>query len=409
MIQIMRNGSDISRYVVGISPIAYRRNDIGTFELPEITIESALAGAVAGDLIDVRESSTAIVSFYIDSVTYDYSTKLYTWSCPHILAKLKEFYAREISVNWADISPSYAQYNFQSGSDQGQNIWERRYWQVLFLMQTLIRKATGIAVNSVNVASVTGNSMYYTRALNEFSQWATHPITYDKLGVSQPGLIRLGSKTHLDHTSTDYDVYGGLPTCLDVLCYLCASAGLYIDIFRSDYRIAAFAEASAPSVSIQLGREDRDLDLYRFYETSAQRLVSGAFDYVYGTFDDLGLFVPYTYGVQDADYELTRYARAAENLSAPGRRKLTAAWPTMFKIYGISNNGTYQSNIYNIIDAENTYDWLQQWMIYLTDYWFDRTLARTYIVPFTGLLGGGRMVEYDVSQTGNTKKYEVLS
>lgn len=409
MIQIMRNGSDISRYVTAISPITYRRNDDGTFELPEISVELNLAGVSVDDVITVRESATNTIDFYAEAINYDYSTQLYTCTCPHILARLKSFYAREITINWADIVPDYTQYNFQTDTAQGQNRWARRYWQVLFLMQTLIRKATGIAVNSVNVAAVTGNSLYYTRAQNELSQWVTTPIPYAALGVSQAALLRLGSRTHLDYASADYDVYGHLPTCLDVLRYLCAACGLHIDIFRADYRISVYTEATAPASSLQLAREDRNLDMYRFIETNAQRLVAGSFDYIYGTYDELDLFVPYTYGSPDAEYTLTRGAHALENGDAEGRRKLTVAWPSMFKLYAINSGLGYQSNIYYIYDAQNEKDWLRQYLDQLTDYWFDRSLARAYTIYMPSLTGGGRMVEYDVGLPSRTKKIEVIS
>ena len=410
MIQILHNATDISARVLSLSPMLYRRNDSGTYELPEISLETTISTAAVGDTVTVKDGVSQSITFFIDRIVYDHQSGLYQWECPHILSLLKGYYARDINLSWSGItSPDYAQYNYQTGIAQGQNRWERRYWQVLFLVQTLIAKATGVPVSSINILKVAGNSPFYRRTQNEFSQWVTTYFDYTELGVSLESLRRIGSKTHLDYISDEYDVYGSLPTALDVLNWLCAACGLYIDIFRSDYSISLYAEQPAPSESVQIAREDRALDRYRFYSVTATRLVAGSLDFQYGTWDVYDDLIPYTYGTADAEYELTKQHLMIENAGVSSRKSLNVVFPALFKLYAINDRGDYRSNISYIINAENGDDWLKMWLDYHTDYWLDRSMSRLYTVPLGVLSGGGRSVEIDVSLQAQTKKYEVLT
>lgn len=408
MSQVLLNSTDVSGKITSISSISYRRNDPGTYELPELSIETTWDSANMGDTVTVKYSPSQSTVFYIDSIVYDYQSQLYKWECPHILSQLKSYYARDIALAWAGITPSYAQYNYQYDSSQGQSRWERRYWQVLFLLQTLIRKVTGLSISSIDITKITGNSPFYRRAVNEFEQWVTTPIQYALLGVSVESIWRLGSKTHADYASDDYDVYGNLPSALDVLNWLCAACGFYIDIFRTDYAISIYEEQPAPASAIQVGREDRALDQYRFYAGAASRLAAGANDYIYGTYDALDNLVPYTFGSSDADYDLAKQQYMTENTAVASRKSLVVTFPALFKLYSINNSSDYRSNIAYMFDNELGYDWLKMWIDAHTDYWLDRSVSRTYTIPLSSYTGGGRSVEIDVSLQSQTKKYEVL-
>lgn len=408
MIRVYLNSStDISGAVKALSPIEYRTNDDLLVELPEITIQTVLDSASVGDTVTVYETSSRACTFYISRITYDYASKLYTWICPHILHRLTKFKAREVSILWSDITPDYTQYNNQTSSVQGQSRWARRYWQVLFLIQTLIRKATGLGTNDIDVSVGTEDSPFYTRAQNEFSQWVTTVRTYATLGVSLSSLHRLGSQTHLDYTSTEYDTVRALPNCLQLLRWLCAASGLTIDIFRADYQILELGMSATPSNDDTKWRQDGYIEPYRTYSANGKRLIAASFDYIYGTYDGSDVFQPYTYGTDDADYELTEDQVELTNTSVTEPRQLSLTWPNLFKLYFINNQSDYQSNIYNINNGEDEKGWIEQWLDMLYAYWSDVSRFRRYEIIMPGVYHRHRSVELDVE--ARKLRYEVLS
>jgi hypothetical protein len=408
MIQILRNGStDISGSVKGISSIEYLTNDDLTFELPEITIQSVLDSAEVGDTITIYETAPRACTFYIERITYDYRSQLYTWRCPHILTKLRKIKTRDVSILWSDISPSYAQYNNQTSSGQGQSRWARRYWQVLFLMQVLIRKATGLGVEDIDVTVGTKDSPFYTRAQNEFSEWVTTVRDYATLGVSLSSLLRLGSQTHLDYQATDFDTVLGLPNCLQLLRWLCAASGLTIDIFRADYQILELDMSAAPTNDATKWRQDGYIEPYRSYRANGKRLTAGSFDYIYGTYDVSDVFQPYTYGTDDADYELTEDDAQLTNSGIDEQRDLGMAWPNLWKLYFVNDQSDYQSNIYYIDDADDEKGWIEQWLDMLYAYWSEVSRFRRYEIILPGVYHRHRSVELDIESL--KMRYEVLT
>lgn len=408
MIQVLHNSADISSKVFGITPIQYRTNDDFTFELPETSIQTTISTAVIGDTVTVLEPTTARqVEFYIDKITYDYRRKTYSWQCPHILQKLSKVKAKEVAVAWAGISPSYAQYNSQNTFVQGQSIWARRYFQVLFLMQILIRKATGMAISGINIDVGTKDSFYYTRYNQPPNGWVDIRKKYADLAVCGSSVYRLGTNTHLDAASTDFDVLSRLPNALQLLRWLCASTGLVIDIFRSDYKILTFTFSSAPSDNATKQREDRLIDRYRRYRTSTKLLDTGSYDYIYGVWDTSTESIRYyTYGVQNADYELTSAQVEEINSTVNVDKTLDLPWPNMFKLYSINNDSTYQSHIAYIMDYERDLGFVEQWMDMLYNTWQGITQSNTYELIIPGLYMHHRSVELDLE--ARKMKYESL-
>lgn len=408
MIQLFLNGStDISGAVKGVSPIEYRTNDDLLFELPEITIQTVLDSASVGDTVTVYETSARACTFYITKIAYDHKAQMYTWTCPHILHRLTKYKAREVSILWSDISPSYAQYNNQSSSLQGQSRWSRRYWQVLFLMQTLIRKATGLGINDIDVSVGTKDSPFYTRAQNALSQWVTTVRSYATLAVSGSSLQRYGSQTHLDYLSTDFATVHGLPNCLQLLRWLCAASGLTIDIFSADYEIMALDQSAAPSDNATKWRQDGDIEPYRTYRANGKHLSADSFDYIYGTYDGTDVFQPYTFGTQDADYELTPDQVELVNALVDDPKDLTLSWPNLFNLYFINDSGDYQSNIYYINDGEDEKGWIEQWVDMLYAYWSSVTSFNRYEIILPGVYHRHRSIELDMES--RKLRYEVLS
>jgi hypothetical protein len=406
MIQCLRNSTIISDQIYAFSPIEYRTNDDLTFELPEVTIRTTIANAVVDDTITLRDSSiTPSVQFYIAEITYDYKTKLYQWRCPHILHRLTRFKCREITNDWSDITPTFAQYNNQTSSGQGQSRWARRYWQVLYLMQVLIRKATGLGINAIDVSVGVKDSQYYSRTQQPNSQWVTTIRPISSLGISGPSMTRLGSRTHLDYQATDYDSVQKLPNALQLLRWLCASCGLVIDIFRSDYSILEYGSSAVPSDGAAKRKRDLQFEPYRKYTVTGKRLVVGSFDYIYGTYDDLGLFQPYTYGIDGATYELT--PDQAELIDGASGRNLDVVWPNLFKLYFINDRGDYQSDIFSIYDAELGKDFIDQWLDYIYGKWGNYVANSVYDIIMPGIVHRQRRVELDIENKRMT--YEVIS
>lgn len=406
MIQCLRNSTNISDKVFAFSPIEYRTNDDLSFELPEVTIRTTIANAEVDDTITLRDSSiTPSVQFYIAEITYDYKTKLYTWRCPHILHRLTRYKCREITNDWSDIAPSYAQYNNQNSAGQGQNRWQRRYWQVLYLMQVLIRKATGLGVNSIDVSVGVKDSQYYSRAQNDLSQWVTTVRPIASLGVSMPSILRLGSRTNLDYLATDYDSVQNLPNALQLLRWLCASTGLVINIFRSDYSIIEYDSSAPPSDGAAKGKRDLQFEAYRKYTVMGKRLVVGSFDYIYGTYDVSDVFQPYTYGIDGAAYELTQ--DEIELIDGNAGRNLDVVWPNLFKLYFINNRGDYQSNIFYINDGELDKGFIEQWLDYLYGKWGNYVGSSVYDIVMPGIAHRHRRIELDIENKRMT--YEVIS
>jgi len=404
MFKVAHNLTDISSFIWDISSITYRRNDDMSFELPEITITVPFA-AEPDDVVTLsfKNDSAQQITFIVQKSEYSYSDMSHTWTCVHILRRLDRYRVREIDVSWSGINPSYSQYNTANPTSSA--FWERSYWQVLFLIQTLIRKATGLAVNQIDVSPTSGESGYYNRWLDPMFGWQNSPINYESLAVSSQAVRRLGSTSHLTWVSQEYEEYSELITALELLNLLCATLGITIDIFRQDYRVSPITTPAEPDDLAQIGRHDRQLELHRFYVVNGKRLIVGGIDYQFGTFDSLNLLVPFKYGTSDAEYELEQYEVTKEDTDVYERRELLMSLPTHFALYRLSVSD-YQSHLLPFQDAENNTMWWHQWIEMLFASWTSVTESRTFTVPLTDLSVSGRSIE--VSITNMTKEYEVL-
>lgn len=404
MFRVEHNSSDISSHVWGIDSIAYRRNDDRTFELPEITITAPFP-AEHDDVVtlSVADDPTQQISFIVLKSEYSYSDMHYTWTCAHILRRLDRYRVREVDLSWSGISPGYHQYN--SANPTSGAFWERSYWQVLFLIQTLIRHATGLAISEIDIERSTGPSGYYSRWKDSFDKWHTTLIDYEQLAVSSQAVRRLGSTSHLTWVSSEYGEYSELLTALDLLNLLCATLGLSIDIFRADYRVSPISMPPEPAESVQIRRHDRLLDRYRFYGFDGARLVVNGIDYQFGTFDSLNLLVPFTYGTPDAEYELDQYEITLEDESVSERTELLKTIPFPFGLY-VLDVSDYQSHILPILDREEGTAWWHQWADMLFNEWASVLESRTFTVPMRDMHVSGRSVSVDI--VGFTKEFEVL-
>ena len=401
MPQVLLNSNDISSKIVAISGMNYIRNDNFSFELPEISIETTIATGQINDNITCIIAENLQADFYISDIKYNYASHLYTWVCPHAFVRLSDYRASQISQYWPDVTPTYAQFN----NDQSYHgLWSRQYWQLLFLVQTLIHHATGCGCANIDVSVGADESVYYTRAFDGYF-WTTTQWNWDQIGISIPTLRRIGSKRHDDYQSDVYDIFSNLPTALDVLNYCCMTLGMQIDIFSSNYKITPVSnQMQIPTESIQIDKDERNLELYRFYESKTSRLIADSFDYIYGYWDEGNNYIPYTFGFDGADYQLTESNLYHEDSLKPGRRKLAVAWPKLWNIHYISSN-----YIAIIRDSENDLRWWDMWFnSILIPFWASKSIVQSYTTPISDQNIAARSVNIDI---GNSRKmkYEVFS
>jgi len=371
-------GTDISGSIYGLSEIAYTINPDFSFELPKLSFETNLDMLSEGDIIIVADSdeSYAQCSFYIDSIQYQYKSKLYQVECLHILEKLSLIKCKDIPTplygssfgnDWCDSTPTgnsgYNLYNNQAGYYQDQNVWERRYFQVLFLMKMLIRKASGASISVIDSSAVdNSNSFYYTRYYATGS-WYTTTWKYKELGVALESIKRLSSSRYDDYLSTDFYVTDKLPNCLQLLRWLCMELCVAIDIFLDSYAIQTPVSSSAPADSDVSDRQDVAFQKYRnigYKEKTLNEIASPEWDLSYGYYDVNTVFVPYTWGddVDTPDRTLVERSASDDDTGVPKPNSLSVGFPDLLRVYRISinTNNYYRSSIGRIKNDQTGLD-----------------------------------------------------
>lgn len=410
--------TNISSVIYELNPFSYRINPDFTFELPELTFKSTME-LDAGDkiiIVEVADNSRQI-TFYVEKVKYDYARRLYEYTCPHILQILDKTLARHIpgsfpSTAWCDITPSYTQTNNQMGgwATQGQNVWSRSYWQITFLMKMLIRKATGLGIASISTIAIDNvNSPFTTRYKNEFDQWTDRPWLYSDIALNINMVQHLGSSVTHEFESTDFMTWQALPSCLDLLRWICSALCITIDIFNSDYRMGVGIASELPADGALLQYETSSLDLYRAYNTTLRNFTyPGALPYIFGEWDELGTYTAYAFGEEPEDLTLENVVGLAENANET-TRKVTVSFPNFFKVLGryVNESSGYQSASMIIWNGEEEYGDEQMIADAWQAWWDGLTKREKCEIALPGLIMKMPYVEIDLA--GQKMRMEVLS
>jgi len=357
--------TNISSVIYELNPFSYRINPDFTFELPELTFKSTME-LDAGDkiiIVEVADNSRQI-TFYVEKVKYDYTRQLYEYTCPHILQSLDKILARSLPTSfpnstWCDITPGYSEFNYQMGAwaTQGTNVWSRSYWQITFLMKMMIRKITGLGIASISSSAIDSvESPYTTRAQNEFEQWADMAWAYKDLALNIPMTQHLGAEKTQDHNSTEFMTWQALPTCLDLLRWLCSALCITIDIFNSDYRMAVGTISTLPADADLQHYETDDLDLYRGYTVATRRFETGSAFFKFGTWNEYGDYHAYVFGEEPEERAIETFQGLSENTNET-TRKLALSYPNFFQIVGryVNESSGYQSASMVIWNGEDDY------------------------------------------------------
>ena len=405
-------GNDISSYVYELSPYSYRINDDFGFELPEMSFSSTveIAAGTVLYLTEVAAESVKRISFYVKTAAYNEARMMWEYTCPHILEKLAYIKVKDIPApsdsTWCDITPGYSLYNNQTDYvNQGQLVWARSYYQALFLMKMLIRKATGTGIAAIDSTDVDEEDSPYVGRYADGGSYYDYTFPYEELCINSGSLLRMGTADHLGVGATDFWTLEPLPNCLQLLRYLSSALRITIDIFRSDYHFELLAVSDAPAEANGLGFEEISLDRYRKYAASYGRLTGGSFDWEFGEWDGGGTYTAYTYGVDSADREVTDFKAELEDTAIATTRALSAQFAHFFRILGLSVSN-YQSAGYYIINAELGETEVHQYVAALKGFWEQYAAKEKYDIPLPGLELRTPAVEIDIS--ANRMRYERL-
>lgn len=412
------NNIDKSDYITGLSSFRYEINKDFTFELPDLDIESAIDIGNINDIVKIS-NSTGSIDFYITEKKQDQDSLFWNYHCEHLLYKLKGIKTDAIPTpsmvenvganftnsysSWSDInllfnnplsvSECYRRYNnFDVPTETITGPVERsrqQYYQVLFLMQMLIRKATGKGINAIDVSKVYDEDSIYhaTQASATSPYWQYVTLKYKEIGIPIQFIKRMGtSNTYQFQTqpSSNFDEWDKITDCLDLLRYLCSSLMIVIDIFNN-YTIRPIMTRSQSNDKVV--SKDTD-DLIRFRKVSGSESVLNLIDDAYNS----ELFVEYY--VENQDYYYYTFGESGENqremddYSAGNVNNIyftsetvANSFPTFFKLYQIILNTSsyYKSKLYNLrtsLSVPGTYPpddrvmyWLHCYADALFDYW----------------------------------------
>lgn len=408
--------TNISSVIYELNPFSYRINPDFTFELPELTFKSTTA-LDAGDkiiIVEVAENKRQI-TFYVEKIKYDYTRQLYEYTCPHILRSLDKILVRDIATSFPNFtwyesySTDYEQFNNQMGAwqNQGGYVWGRAYWQITFLIKMMIMKATGTEhadIDSTGIDAV--NSPYTGRALNTFDQWEDRPWKYEDLALNINMIWRMGTEKTNDYTSQDFMVRQALPSCLDLLRYICSALCITIDIFYSAYTLAVGAVSTVPADADLLRYEEDDLELYRGYVATIRRF--DANPHVFGSWDVNGVYTALVYGEDTEDVAIESFQGAAENTNET-TRKIAISYPNFYQVQGryVDTNSGYRSYAMQIWNGELEYGVEQMNADAWQTFWDAYTKRKTCEIALPGLYMKVPFVEIDLATL--KMRLEVLS
>lgn len=425
MIRVYRDtvatNNEISSQILGLSAFTYRIKEDWTFELPETTIVTTVDDFAPGEKIVVAQASDTSkqVVFYVKDIRYDYDTQKWTLTCPHILEKLA--YVKTIDIPaptygdsfgaWSDVTPTgssgYTLYNNQwDAYNQGDYIWERKYYQVLFLIKMLIHYVTGTSVNSIASSDLEAkDSMYADR----WEYYGAHEtiFKYSELGINLTCARGSGHRYWNMWDAPDYFERAQMTDCLTLLKYLLCALKIRIDIFRDDYKIEIIAVSTAPADSAILNLSEEALTRYRRYGVQRSGIVVPLQDpifwpdYIWASYNpSSGQFHFYTWGVENPEREILTSTYERENTSVTDANQISVTYPNLFRIYRIeiNTNNYYRSRIWIISDTiNNKTDW-HQWLDAFYTYWQNLTTKRSYETAMTGLDAKWPSVQYDLEK-----------
>lgn len=373
IIKAYRNtmATDISSYVLSVSPFSMGLNWNFTMELPQTKITTLLEDFVPGEkiiLVDAADS-TKQITFVVRSVKRNYEDDVLELDCPHVLYTLSDItpafdlFFPLYGSSWGDLSDyppmgdeGYQFYNNQMAAYayQGQYVWERSYVQILYLIKALIHLASGASVQNINDSDVATKDSFYYDSYSSYGQTYTTYYKYSEIAVSVNSINHLGYKSHDQNLITDLFARQALPTCLDLLRLLCQTLFITIDLCRSDYKMDLFTSGYAPTASLTITKTDESIERMKRLAIRTTGLPQPGF--IYGEWDTGGTYIPYTFGVQNPDYELETRTESLDT-EAETTRTISVTWPNHFRPYAIESGGPgylYRSKIKLIQDIART-------------------------------------------------------
>jgi len=413
--------NDISNDVIGMSPFSYRTNVDFTFELPELKLTSPVEYAQGTKLFLVEEADThKQVCFYVKKREYDYKTHKWTYTCPHVFDLLADIYAQDVptsfpSSSWSDITPSYQQFNNEMAdwANQGDYVWERCYWQCIFLIKMMIKHITGTGINSIDSTDIDElDSPYTSRVLMIApSYYEDYPIKYKNLGINSNCAVRMGTNKTLDYASDDFWVYNTNPSCLQMLRWICSSLKIMVNIFRDDYRFEVLELSGLPDNDADAEYTEEVLEPYRAFAVEVKYLDGGSYQWQFGHWVD-SVYVPYYFGEEPNDREIATDKYTAETATVYNTRSVSVSFPNFYRVFALSILGGgaggsgYQSHVYAILNAQTGTTETLQHAEMLKAWWEDLTMKTKCEIALTGLDMAVPYVEIDVE--ANRKRLEVL-
>lgn len=416
MTVLLINNVDKSDYITELSSFRYTINKDFTFELPNLNFESAIDVGNVNDTVKIS-NSTGSAEFYITEKKQDFETLFWNYKCEHLLYKLKAIKTNAIPYpsmvenvgadfvtsysSWSDlnllfnnplsVTECYRRYNnfdVLSTTDGAITQAEQQYYQVLFLMQILIRKATGKSVNDIDISSIENSSSIFhaTQAITSSPYWQHVTLKNREVGIPIQNLKRLGTdNTYQFQTqpSANIEEWDKITDCLELLSYLCSSMMLVVDIF-GNYTIKTISQRTI--TNYQTTNKDID-ELIRLRKVSVSENVLSPATSAYGSelymeyyqADD-HTYHFYTFGDSGTnDRELEDYSAGNINNLYYTSESVAVSYPSHFKLYQIIINTSsyYRSRLYNLRSTSSmpaTYppdDRVMYWANCIADALFD--------------------------------------
>lgn len=418
MTVLLINNVDKSDYITGLSSIRYEINKDFTFELPDLDFESAIDIGDVNDIVQIS-NSTGSVEFYITEKKQDQDSLFWNYHCEHLLYKLKAIKTNAIPTPsmienvganftqnysaWSDLNllfnnplsvpECYRRYNnfdvLTESTDGPVQRSRQQYYQVLFLMQMLIRKATGKSINAIDLSKCYDeNSIYHATQPSVSSPYWQHVTLKNReLAIPIQFLKRMGTdNTYQFQTqpSSNIDEWDKITDCLELLRYLCAALMLVVDIFDG-YSIRPIPTRTQTNDKVV----DKDTDdLIRFRKVSGSEQVLNLVDSAYHSelfveyyTENVGYYY-YTFGDSGENQrELEDYSAGNVNNIYFTSESVANSFPSFFKLYQIilDTSSYYKSKLYNLrtsLSVPGTYPpddrvmyWLNCYSDALFDYW----------------------------------------
>jgi hypothetical protein len=418
MTTLLVNGIDKSDYITGISSIEYIINKNFTFELPDLSFEAAQDIAEIDDIIRIN-NLTGSIDFYVTEKTQSKDTLFWHYKCEHILFKLKAIKVNTIPTpsmienvganftqnynDWCDVNllfnqpfsvtECYKRYNnfdIPQYSDGPVEETVQQYYQVLFLIQILIRKSTGLSISEIDLSAIYNeNSIYHaTQPSLAYPYWQHVNLKNYELAIPIQNLKRLNTSDSTQYQTIpteDIERWDGILDCLDLLSYLCSSLCLIIDIFDG-YKLKNISQRS---LTEDRTVEFEDNKLIRLRKVSVSEnilnLVNNEYNselyYEYYRSDDHSFNLYSWGGSGSSEREITGLSAGNINNIYFTTETVDVNFPNHFKLYQIqiNTNSFYRSRVYNLrstITMPTVYPpdnrkiyWINCLADFLYDYW----------------------------------------